>query len=638
MNANRLTKPKGTALVMALVFALALMACETSQPQPTPTPVAAKGEHPGYAPGKTGEVRTVVVNGKTFQYEVIDGLAIYQGDMILGPAAQVVKQLAFVSSQAEQQAQKTSSGWTKLQASSNAGSNLKPQSIVCDSANIATGFGWFCGRWPDGIVPYSFQNDWGSEANNATQRSVILQAMNHWSQRTNLRFREVAGSERMLFRNSDGCSSYVGRQENIFDEPQAVNLNFGGCGVGQAIHEIGHALGLFHEQSRADRDSFVRINGANIAAGESSNFGIDAAMGNDVGAYDFASTMHYSCGDFSGNGLPTIDILTPGVTCAGVGRLQVSDGDILGVYTMYPLAFEITNIAAGASFSRNGSLFPKATFAVRPPFKPEFIRWTRTGSSSTLGTGTDLSVNTLNFPVGPVTLTATLNVFGVNVASRSVSINMTNVLPNASVQQPANGTSFCANEAIPFRALVSDIDGTVANNDIVWSTTSNPALGTGLTINPSFASGPQTVTVRATDDSGGATTASVTINITTCVLPSPVVNITNPSGDISVIDTANDANGGYLEITLAGNASVSGTPITGANLVWTTDRADLQPGGPTTGSQQLGTGASLPVRLYTDFCANSSANSGRHIITLTATSAAGVSRFVTRRIVVQQLC
>ena len=170
------------------------------------------------------------------------------------------------------------------------------------------------------------------------------------------------------------------------------------------------------------------------------------------------------------------------------------------------------------------------------------------------------------------------------------------------------------------------------------STSTNPALGTGLSINPSFASGPQTVTVRATDDSGGVSSASVTININTCTLPTPIVNITNPSGDISVIDTANDANGGYLEITLAGNASVSGTPITGANLVWSTDRADLQPGGPSSGSQQLGTGTSLPVRLYSDFCGNSTANSGRHIITLTATSAAGVARFVTRRIVVQQIC
>jgi hypothetical protein len=627
-----------------VVFALALIACSGNQAQPDPKPdPAPNSSHPGYAPGKTGEIKTVVVNGKTFQYEVIDGLAIYQGDMILGPAAKVVKQLEFVNGQAiKQTTQTSSSGWKNLSVSESSASSLKPQSIICDTDNIATGFGWFCGRWAGGVVPYSFQNNWGSEENNAAMRNTIRQAMNHWTGRTNLQFREVAGSERMLFRNSTGCSSNVGRQENIFDEPQVVNLNFGGCGVGQAIHEIGHALGLFHEQSRADRNSFVRVNSANIRAGQGHNFGIDAAMGNDVGTYDFASTMHYGCGDFSGNGLPTIDILSPGVTCANVGLLQVSDGDILGVYTMYPPAFEITGLTAGQNIPRDRSIYPSLEFAVRDPFKPEFIRWTRAGPGggvgSTIGTGKNLSLNVISLPVGPLTLTATLNVFGVNVASRSISVNLTNILPNVSVQQPTNGATFCANEAIPFRALVSDLDGTVANADIVWSTATNPTLGTGLEISRSFTNGPQTVTVRVTDDSGGVKTSSVTVNINACTAPTPVVNITNPTGDLSQFPSGSDANGSYYEITLTGNANVSGTPITGSSLVWTSNRGDLQPGSPTTGLQQLGTGGSVTVRLYTNFCSDSSANAGVHVISLTATSAAGISRAVTRRIVVQQLC
>jgi Astacin (Peptidase family M12A) len=35
-------------------------------------------------------------------------------------------------------------------------------------------------------------------------------------------------------------------------------------GEGRALHELMHALGIFHEQSRADRDDFVKISLENV--------------------------------------------------------------------------------------------------------------------------------------------------------------------------------------------------------------------------------------------------------------------------------------------------------------------------------------------------------------------------------------
>ena len=55
-----------------------------------------------------------------------------------------------------------------------------------------------------------------------------------------------------------------------------------------------HALGFWHEQSRPDRDKYVRINWENIAE-ERHNFGklrADEITYLGVG-YDYSSIMHY---------------------------------------------------------------------------------------------------------------------------------------------------------------------------------------------------------------------------------------------------------------------------------------------------------------------------------------------------------
>ena len=57
-------------------------------------------------------------------------------------------------------------------------------------------------------------------------------------------------------------------------------------------HEIGHALGLAHEQSRSDRDRYVTIVWSNILDGKSRNFNLKSSS-TDYGPYDFDSIMHY---------------------------------------------------------------------------------------------------------------------------------------------------------------------------------------------------------------------------------------------------------------------------------------------------------------------------------------------------------
>ena len=52
------------------------------------------------------------------------------------------------------------------------------------------------------------------------------------------------------------CASNVGRQGG----KQQMILNQSCLMVGIALHQFLHVLGFFHEQSRRDRDKYIRIN------------------------------------------------------------------------------------------------------------------------------------------------------------------------------------------------------------------------------------------------------------------------------------------------------------------------------------------------------------------------------------------
>jgi hypothetical protein len=81
------------------------------------------------------------------------------------------------------------------------------------------------------------------------------------------------------------------------------------------VHEFLHALGVYHEQSRSDRDNFVEIRWNNIQDDAIGNFQKKPASV-DYFDYDYGSLMHYGL-----KTLPRIHLNPPLSRCSQVSRL-----------------------------------------------------------------------------------------------------------------------------------------------------------------------------------------------------------------------------------------------------------------------------------------------------------------------------
>ncbi len=199
--------------------------------------------------------------------------------------------------------------------------------MPCDLGRVAGNRGAMAGtQWPDGLVYYDFDASISQLNRDRTRASMdLLEA------KAGMVFSPRTNEPNYIHIIEDGGNwSYVGMVGG--SQPLSMynwNSPFIIC------HELVHALGRLHQQSRSDRDNYIAVNVECIDPEKLYNYDICEQCPN-YGEYDFESVMHYSQWGFS-TGCPTMTCLPGYEKYQDVmgQRDYLSEGDIETLQFMY---------------------------------------------------------------------------------------------------------------------------------------------------------------------------------------------------------------------------------------------------------------------------------------------------------------
>jgi hypothetical protein len=201
---------------------------------------------------------------------------------------------------------------------------LEPRTLPSCVINTAAGYR----LWPTNQIPYVIDP--------ALKNSgAVVQAINLYNDETNLQW--IPRTNQADYVEFSGLPAHdMGEglaTVGFAGGPQDIWLS---SDVGEAIvlHEMGHALGLLHEQQRNDASNYIVFHSENMSMGSGEWFSPVGNEGVDVGPFDFSSIMLYASDAFSGNGQPTMTRLD-GTTWAAAKTLSAEDISTLD--SLYPV-------------------------------------------------------------------------------------------------------------------------------------------------------------------------------------------------------------------------------------------------------------------------------------------------------------
>ncbi|KJH52411.1 astacin [Dictyocaulus viviparus] len=172
------------------------------------------------------------------------------------------------------------------------------------------------------------------------EHSIIKQAMKRIESKTCIRFRERTTERDFIDiqnRRGEGCYTSVGRlfgKNVLMLESNSVST----CLETHIVqHELLHAIGLWHEHMRYDRDQYIKVHYENIKPGYESQFQKVSPLESTVYniPYDYRSLMHYGKMAFAIPGTITMEALDRKYTNVIGKQRDASSSDYLKVCKAY---------------------------------------------------------------------------------------------------------------------------------------------------------------------------------------------------------------------------------------------------------------------------------------------------------------
>lgn len=183
-------------------------------------------------------------------------------------------------------------------------------------------------KWTNNTVYYTINS-------NAPNPNDIEKAIAHWEAKVpgiKFKLKDAQTTNYVEFIKGKGPSSQIG----MVDGRQQITTSETTI-IGSIVHEIGHTLGLWHEQSRDDRDKYITIDFGNIIEAAKDNYIIQNGERNGTD-YDYGSIMHYPAYSKKFAKDPTKPVIKPKQSNVVIGqRTALSASDISAVKKRYGL-------------------------------------------------------------------------------------------------------------------------------------------------------------------------------------------------------------------------------------------------------------------------------------------------------------